>query len=1710
MESGARRALDGPTSCTSSVRSAGASGCEPILPVVTSVGPPTAVASASLPSSPSEGSVREVLFSNVRILPTHFYFLYFGNVNDLPLCGFTLRFLQRQLRSQRSRHNGTGSSQPLGIGRGGEMPDVDYVAVLSDWRTDYASSGQNIIAIPSPSKASDPDLGEFFSAASTHPQVRSIVQLIQSQQEQVPIIVGESRPELRYLSEPGFVVFGPRADVAQRWSCKSAQYRLIGPHLALPLPEYEVLVDCTTDQLMHRVNELTTTRWAHGVFIEIEAGVLPEYNTAIAAAASHASGGGGSVVGATGLPPQTPDPPLWPDGVAPMPSVSPPPSAANALMMRPPSMGNMAAVASTHATSRQPGECHALEPPLVPSEGPASRSRPVGTNLGQVGDTVAQCGTSDATSAVAVAPAKNVTGVRVVLSQFMAHKTDPSCLGVVASPNDVFIGGIVDMIIEKGHLYKGAVFPTSMPWRLRRRVTEMTRKVGSFLGSQGYRGIFACNFMVDDADQLWFVRLLTRKPRYMPYLCCALEQLMPRHAPSLMELECAAVTAGQLPYNTVEVDPGLAEKSMVFATYKFLAKQDVRTVNAVRPLPIRTLFKKVHYGPLPALHAVLCFVGPGCTVKEGALVAIVCAVGRSRNAVGSQLVAGLLEAMGLVVEEDQNDLMPEDVAGVMLMVRRRGNRSGGRGHAGFAGADSVAPGSVWHLAQRGASSVPQPPSGMGHVEVPPGKADVDGRGGQSRLSAGASSMTAPAAVVPSESSDAVVQPIGCAAGPASAAIPSAGAETTVREDSHSPCEGDTLSRSPDHLTAALQSLANDETPHHSGSVGSGTAAACTTARPPLHPLRAGTGDAVAPCAPRMSPLLCESAGGKASALVTPSVAAVSGPSGTVRAGDAAAAAASTSASTLTPSAVPVKQSATSSAQPAPARVGPRSPSQQLSSATADSLGTPAHHSTQLQPRSPALDAAGSSNADPLAWARARWQGGDSVHCLPAPPLVSGLLPAPPPAQSARSGAVPGFRDGDGPGNASTGGIVSGLAVEGRDRVGATSGRVGSGMVGDAGFAKSGDAGVVPDTAMPRVASHRFGRHGSRQGMPRTASNVSHLSGAGHAVLAGGGVGASDSGGSTDSDDEESSDSESDSDRARRDGGGRSGHARGSAASLRRGSSSTSLRRHRREAGSGPPPAPVGPAPPTHAPPARPSAWQMDEEPGRLETTPDHPLPRGPSMVRDGRTTVDEYVRMANQGGWEDPVTSSEVGHAADVTPARLIARAQALVPLPPPIAALWTAAATPGAPPPVVMPATAAAAIHGKASNAGECSGSADKPAAAGPGGLRIPATAPPQAPLRRAASVAKSPAPHDVPRTVSEQSLSTEEPVPRLGGEVAMAIPAPVQGDDLPRGWAMPHDEAVQLRGSGPSTDSWGPLLRGSDRDAGSSAGIPGAVAGADSAGQLSSHGVADNPGSSGDVEARRRRVVVGSSGPCRGESVTGEAGDPGIDMHASHRDSDREGDEDGLSGEASRDDEGPCVHFAEGAGQEGDTSGEHTEVEAGATTDHPRGGDSTMPHAAPGTSALSSSGRRLVREEDSGFDWAQAPPPRWDGALSPDAIATLQGSWTPEGVAGVRATPVGLCAGGTVVQLQNVPGAAPEGSATADGAFLDGTPILVLPGGGGVGVLSELPSSMPGEDEDHGPLLVVPRSFASPGSGAMEAEGLGSREPACDVAATAASAVH
>lgn len=229
--------------------------------------------------------------------------------------------------------------------------------------------------------------------------------------------------------------------------------------------------------------------------------------------------------------------------------------------------------------------------------------------------------------------------VPYLITRFVPHIADPTVLGVVASPEEVYIAGVADQRIQGGNRFTGSTYPSTLSKSLHNQLSNHTRTVGAWLARQGYRGIFGCDYIVTDTDEIRFLEINARKQGTTLEFCCTLEQNLPAGTPMLPELEYYAVEHGTFPEGTLE--PNGNTKDIHWGTYNYKIHEPVTTSGYI-PQAVweRESFKKIGDQELLKDYLILEHTGSDLLVTQGSFIARVVALGHDHQSVTQGIEQG--------------------------------------------------------------------------------------------------------------------------------------------------------------------------------------------------------------------------------------------------------------------------------------------------------------------------------------------------------------------------------------------------------------------------------------------------------------------------------------------------------------------------------------------------------------------------------------------------------------------------------------------------------------------------------------------------------------------------------------------------------------------------------------------------------------------------------------------------------------------------------------------------------------------------------------------------------------------------------------------------------------------------------------------------------------------------------------------------------------
>jgi len=223
----------------------------------------------------------------------------------------------------------------------------------------------------------------------------------------------------------------------------------------------------------------------------------------------------------------------------------------------------------------------------------------------------------------------------LLVTEFVEHRHDPTVLGIVAGEGDVYIASVADQNIQ-GTRFMGSTFPTVLGEDVVLRLKDITRTVGNHMGSQGYRGVFGCDYIVDGQGEILFIEVNARKQGTTMETTLAMIHNLPGMA-TFPELEMMAVLENRLPDGLKEMDS--RNGPLCWGTYNYKAVEDCLVNNYVPPsMDEEDLFEEAMAGR--GGHVVLDHVGPKTYISAGGFMARVVAAGPTPDDVRKGLKAG--------------------------------------------------------------------------------------------------------------------------------------------------------------------------------------------------------------------------------------------------------------------------------------------------------------------------------------------------------------------------------------------------------------------------------------------------------------------------------------------------------------------------------------------------------------------------------------------------------------------------------------------------------------------------------------------------------------------------------------------------------------------------------------------------------------------------------------------------------------------------------------------------------------------------------------------------------------------------------------------------------------------------------------------------------------------------------------------------------------
>ncbi len=97
-----------------------------------------------------------------------------------------------------------------------------------------------------------------------------------------------------------------------------------------------------------------------------------------------------------------------------------------------------------------------------------------------------------------------------IVSRFLDNIVQtPNTSAIITGPNQTTITCISDQLL-RGHRYMGNIYPSQASTDVVAKISDMTIKVGNYLSTQGFRGMFGIDFLVTDDNKCYPVDLNPR------------------------------------------------------------------------------------------------------------------------------------------------------------------------------------------------------------------------------------------------------------------------------------------------------------------------------------------------------------------------------------------------------------------------------------------------------------------------------------------------------------------------------------------------------------------------------------------------------------------------------------------------------------------------------------------------------------------------------------------------------------------------------------------------------------------------------------------------------------------------------------------------------------------------------------------------------------------------------------------------------------------------------------------------------------------------------------------------------------------------------------------------------------------------------------------------------------------------------------------------
>ena len=214
-----------------------------------------------------------------------------------------------------------------------------------------------------------------------------------------------------------------------------------------------------------------------------------------------------------------------------------------------------------------------------------------------------------------------------LVTRRIQHTHDPTVLAVVANSQEVYVASVADQRMEENR-FQGSTFPTVLEEDVVEQLKDYTRMVGRYMGARGYRGMFGCDFLVDEGGKPYFLEVNARKQGTTLESTLTMLYRLPGH-PNLLEIEFSAVTQGRFPHGLTEM--ASTESDLFWGTYNVKSEQDLLVIQDLPELQSEPeIFRQVFSEKgVEATATVVDHLGRGIYQRPGGFVGRCIAVGKS-------------------------------------------------------------------------------------------------------------------------------------------------------------------------------------------------------------------------------------------------------------------------------------------------------------------------------------------------------------------------------------------------------------------------------------------------------------------------------------------------------------------------------------------------------------------------------------------------------------------------------------------------------------------------------------------------------------------------------------------------------------------------------------------------------------------------------------------------------------------------------------------------------------------------------------------------------------------------------------------------------------------------------------------------------------------------------------------------------------------------